>query len=276
MLEYDDLETLISECKKCQKCPLRKLAASQVVPGEGNPHAQIMFIGEGPGATEDKLGRPFVGAAGKFLDIMLASIGIKREDVYIANMVKCRPPQNRDPQDVEKEACRPWLDEQIRLINPKVFVPLGRHALNKFLPNMSIGMAHGKIFAYQGKVIYASYHPAVALYNGSMRNTLIADIKILKDYLEGKVEPQQYSFEELVDLRKKPCLNSETLNQKNLVRDSVIQSDNINAQNKVDIENVKIAVEVQEILNKSKELRKKKQEEMEAKYKATTDQIGFF
>ncbi len=266
MLEYPDLQSLISECIKCQKCTLRKLAATQVVPGEGDPHAEIMFIGEGPGATEDKLGRPFVGAAGKFLEIMLSSIGLKREDVYIANMVKCRPPQNRDPQDDEKDACRPWLDEQIRLINPKIFVPLGRHALHKFLPNITISMAHGKIFSYDGKVIYASYHPAVALYNGSMRTTLISDIKILKDYLDGKVIPVEY--------KQGVILKGTSIDSKS--SENLFQSSDKNITNKSFDENEKIVAEVQEIMNKSKEERKKKLEEMQAKQKANTDQIGFF
>lgn len=161
------------------------LEATQVVPGEGSENAEIMFIGEGPGATEDKLGRPFVGPAGRFLDIMLESIGLKRSDVYIANMVKCRPPQNRDPFDDEKSACAPWLDEQIRLINPRVFVPLGRHALHKFLPDVTISTAHGRFFESEGRVVFAMYHPAVALYNGGMRKTLLEDFQNLKKYLDA-------------------------------------------------------------------------------------------
>jgi len=186
-LEYQTVEELHTQCLLCQKCILRK-GAKQVVPGEGNPHAQIMFIGEGPGKVEDKLGRPFVGPAGKFLDILLESIGLKRQDVFIANTVKCRPPNNRDPFDNEKEACQPWLDEQIRLINPKVFVPLGRHALHKFLPDISISSAHGKLYKSQGRIVFAMYHPAVALYNGSMRQTLLDDIKNLRNFLDGKIE----------------------------------------------------------------------------------------
>jgi len=184
-MQYTTIEDLHKECLLCQKCPLRK-TATQVVPGEGNPHAKVMFIGEGPGKVEDKLGRPFVGPAGKFLDQLLESIGLQRKDIFIANMVKCRPPNNRDPMDSEKEACRPWLDEQIRLINPKVFVPLGRHALHKFLPDISISTAHGKFYKHESKIIFAMYHPAVALYNGSMRSTLLKDFANLKEFLDGE------------------------------------------------------------------------------------------
>lgn len=182
---YNSIEELNKDCLKCNRCALRNLVATRVVPGEGNPHAQIMFIGEGPGVNEDKIGRPFVGAAGKFLDVLLESIGLKREDIFIANMVKCRPPENRDPTEEEKEICSYWLDEQIRIINPKVFVPLGRHALHKFLPEVTISTAHGKLFKEQGKIIFAMYHPAVALYNGSMRQTLLDDFKVLKKFIDG-------------------------------------------------------------------------------------------
>ncbi|MBD3329092.1 uracil-DNA glycosylase [Candidatus Dojkabacteria bacterium] len=189
MEKYKTLTKLHEDCLKCEKCPLRR-EAKQVVPGEGNPHADIMFIGEGPGANEDKLGRPFVGAAGKFLDELLASIELDRSEVFIANMVKCRPPKNRDPSDQEKKACRPWLDEQIRLIRPRVFVPLGRHALHKFVPDIRISKAHGRFFRaqegdFRGKVVFAMYHPAAALYNGSMRPTLLSDMQNLKKFLVG-------------------------------------------------------------------------------------------
>lgn len=177
-------------CLACQRCPLRK-SATQVVPGKGNINSSIMFIGEAPGAKEDQTGEPFVGSAGKFLDVMLASIDLRREDIYIANMLKCRPPQNREPEDFEKETCRNWLDTQIEIINPKIFIPLGRHALGKFVPGIQISKAHGKFFICEvneslikGKIVFASYHPAVALYNGSMRNVLLEDFKNLKKIIE--------------------------------------------------------------------------------------------
>jgi DNA polymerase len=176
------------------------------VPGEGSSSAKIMFIGEGPGATEDKLGRPFVGAAGKVLDILLESIGLARAEIYIANTVKCRPPENRDPTEDEKMTCRPWLDEQIRLINPEIFVPLGRHALHQFLPEITISSAHGKIYEVEGKVVFAMYHPAVSLYNGGMRPTLVKDMLNLKLYLEGKIIPEIYNIRDLY--KKTPKDNS--------------------------------------------------------------------
>ena len=148
-----------------------------------------MFIGEGPGAKEDELGRPFVGAAGKFLDEMLGTISLKREEVYIANVVKCRPPQNRDPLPEEVAACWPWLLEQIKIIQPKLIVTLGRHSMERFLPNQKISQIHGKAMRREidgiGKqVFYTLYHPAAALYNGSMREVLIKDFKRIPKIIE--------------------------------------------------------------------------------------------
>ncbi len=159
------------------------------MPGEGSPEAEIMFIGEAPGVVEDKLGRPFVGPAGKFLDELLASIGLKRDEVFIANMIKCRPPGNRDPQEDEIDACKPWLDQQLALINPKIIVPLGRYAMYKFLPTAVISKEHGKIYERGGKVYFVMYHPAVALYKGSMRAILLEDFKNLRKFLDGELEP---------------------------------------------------------------------------------------
>jgi DNA polymerase len=175
------LEKLNSEMLACSKCVLRR-TCSRVVPGEGSAEAQVMFIGEGPGKKEDELGRPFVGAAGKFLDEMLGSIKLKREDVYIANVVKCRPPENRDPLLEEAESCWPWLLEQIKIIQPKLIVTLGKHSMERFFPTHKISQIHGqamrKGFPGIGKqVFYALYHPAAALYNGSMRGVLIKDFQ---------------------------------------------------------------------------------------------------
>jgi DNA polymerase len=172
----------------CSKCALRS-GCKQVVPGDGSAEAQIIFIGEGPGAKEDELGVPFVGSAGKFLDEMLSSINLKREDVYIANTVKCRPPQNRDPLPEEKEICWPWLLEQIKIIQPKLIVTLGRHSMEIFLPSYKISEIHGSAmrrdFPGIGKqVFFALYHPAAALYNGSMRETLLKDFKKIPKVLE--------------------------------------------------------------------------------------------
>lgn len=145
------------------------------VPGEGNPDAQIMFVGEAPGSQEDKQGRPFVGASGKFLEEMLNSIDLRRDDVFITNIVKFRPPENRDPDAEEIKACLPYLLVQIKIIQPKLVVFLGRHSMNVFFPELKISQAHGNVFRRQGQVFLPLYHPAAALYNGSMRNILQED-----------------------------------------------------------------------------------------------------
>lgn len=186
------LKELHEKCMKCTRCRLRE-GATQVVPGEGSGKADIMFIGEGPGKVEDKKGRPFVGPSGKFLDELLESIDLKRSDVFIANMVKCRPPENRDPQPDEIKTCRPWLDKQIEIIDPKVFVPLGRFAMSKFIKGTKISKEHGNLYERNGKVFFVMYHPAVALYNGSMRPVLKEDMQILKKFLNGEVEPESLS-----------------------------------------------------------------------------------
>ena len=178
MPEYKKLEEKI---KKCSSCSLRG-TCSQVVPGEGNSEAEIMFIGEAPGAEEDKQGLPFVGAAGKFLSQMLETIDLKREDVFIANILKCRPPANRDPMPEEAAACWPWLLEQIKTIQPKLIVLLGRHAMERFLPNQKISQIHGTALRREipeigRQVFYVLYHPAAALYQGSLREVLLADFK---------------------------------------------------------------------------------------------------
>lgn len=188
MSKKEKLEKLHAECKECQKCILRK-TCSQVVPGSGNPEAEIFFIGEGPGKKEDELGVPFVGAAGKFLDEMLGIINLKRENVFIANVVKCRPPENRDPLPEEVAACWPWLLQQIQIIQPRLIVTLGRHSMNRFFPDQKISEIHGralrKNFEEIGKqTFYTLYHPAAALYNGGMRETLIKDFKKIHKILE--------------------------------------------------------------------------------------------
>jgi DNA polymerase len=188
MPKQEQLNKLNKEMLACSKCVLRN-GCIQVVPGDGSAEAQIMFIGEGPGKKEDELGRPFVGAAGKFLDEMLSTINLKREEVYIANTVKCRPPENRDPLPEEKAACWPWLLEQIRIIQPKLIVTLGKHSMEIFLPNFKISEIHGQamrreILEIGRQVFFALYHPAAALYNGSMREILIKDFKKIPKVLE--------------------------------------------------------------------------------------------
>jgi len=167
----------IRECS----CSLRE-DATQPVPGDGNADADIVFIGEAPGRNEDIQGKPFVGAAGKFLAEMLHGIGMNREEVYITNVVKYRPPNNRDPLPDEVRDCAPWLEEQIALIDPKVIVLLGRHALERFFPEEKISHVHGKLLkrTFQGfgrRNFFALYHPAAALYNGSLRGVLIEDFE---------------------------------------------------------------------------------------------------
>ncbi len=172
------------EVRTCQRCPLYK-GTTQGVPGEGNPRAEVMFIGEGPGAEEDKQGRPFVGAAGKFLEEMLGFIGWKREDVFIGNIVKHRPPGNRDPLPEEIDACFPFLNAQIEAIQPKVIVLLGRHSMYRFLPsNFKISIEHGKVFRRHGRYYVPFYHPAAALYQASLKNILIKDFRKLPRILE--------------------------------------------------------------------------------------------
>lgn len=162
--------------------------ATQLVLGDGNPDADIVFIGEAPGKNEDEQGKPFVGAAGKFLNEMLASIDLKREDVYITNIVKYRPPNNRDPLPEEKAAFWPYLLKQLQIIEPKIIITLGRHSMEHFLPGMYISQIHGqpkRIKFGEGKiVILPLYHPAAALYNGSMRETLLEDFSAIPSILK--------------------------------------------------------------------------------------------
>jgi len=185
-MQYKNLEEKI---KKCRACQLRGTCA-QVVPGAGSEKAEILFIGEAPGAEEDKQGLPFVGAAGKFLNQMLETINLKREDVFIANVLKCRPPGNRDPLPEEAAACWPWLLEQIKAIKPKLIVPLGRHAMERFLPNQKISQIHGTAVRREiegvGKQVFCVlYHPAAALYQGSLREVLLADFKKIPKVLKA-------------------------------------------------------------------------------------------
>ena len=164
-------------------CDLSKNA--NAVLGEGNSNADVMFIGEAPGQREDELGRPFVGAAGKFLDELIVSIGWTRPQVYISNVVKYRPPDNRDPTPEEKAECMPWLMLEISIIKPRVIVPLGRHSLGHFYQKLSISNAHGVPQKLTDDVtIFPIYHPAAALHNGGLRQTLLEDFQNLKTFLE--------------------------------------------------------------------------------------------
>lgn len=180
------LDSLQAKLREWKGCSLHETA--NAVLGEGNPHATIMFIGEAPGQREDELKRPFVGAAGQFLDELLASIELKREEVYISNVVKYRPPNNREPTPEEKEQCMPWLKLEIALIRPKVIVPLGRHALGHFFTKLSITNAHGKPQKLTDDVtVFPIYHPAAALHNGNLRQSLFDDFKALGAFLQSSV-----------------------------------------------------------------------------------------
>lgn len=180
------LTNLNHEIAKCRKCFLHK-GRQQAVPGGGNPQADILFIGEAPGKAEDEQGLPFVGAAGNFLNELLESIDLKREDVYIANTVKCRPPDNRDPRPEEIETCLPYLKKQILIIQPKIIATLGRFSMNLFFPKLKISQAHGKLQKYKNLHIVPLYHPAAALYNGSQRDVHLRDFQILKALI-GKMK----------------------------------------------------------------------------------------
>ncbi|KKW38323.1 hypothetical protein A2454_03650 [Candidatus Peribacteria bacterium RIFOXYC2_FULL_55_14] len=181
-LTIDELQEKLKTWDGCELCK-----SANPVLGEGNPKADIMFIGEAPGQKEDELKRPFVGPAGQFLDELLASIGLRRGDVYISNVVKYRPPNNRDPTDEEKEQCMPWVKLEIAIIRPKVIVPLGRHALGHFFPKLGMTQAHGKPQKLtDGITVFPIYHPAAALHNGSLRQALEDDFQALKTFLDGK------------------------------------------------------------------------------------------
>lgn len=179
-----EIDELVAKCTRC----LLYQTKNCDVPGKGHPNAEIMFIGEAPGKKEDLIGEPFVGAAGKFLDELLATIGLERKDIFIANVVKHRPPENRDPKPEEAEACWPYLKKQIELINPKLIVFLGRHSMKRFFPVYKISDVHGnqftKDFWGREQTFLALYHPAAALYNGGMRETLKNDFSKIPNILK--------------------------------------------------------------------------------------------
>ena len=179
------LESLHAQVLACQDCALHE-GRTHAVPGEGSHSADLMFVGEGPGYHEDRQGRPFVGAAGQFLNELLVSIGLQREDVFITNMVKCRPPGNRDPFPSEMETCSKYLEAQIAAIAPKIIVPLGRHALARWFPNESIGKVRARPRQVDGITIFPLYHPAAALHNGSLRATIEQDFAKLGELLKQK------------------------------------------------------------------------------------------
>ena len=171
-IQLDDIKQQILDDNVC---PELAESATQLVFGDGNPEADLVFIGEAPGKNEDEQGKPFVGAAGKFLNEMLEMIGLERDDVYITNIVKYRPPNNRDPLPEEKTSFMPYLESQLEVIKPQLTITLGRHSLNCFLPDLKIGQIHGQPKRFHGRVYLPLFHPAAALYNGGLRQTLIDD-----------------------------------------------------------------------------------------------------
>jgi uracil-DNA glycosylase len=179
------LDQIKADILKQNICPDLAQEATQLVFGDGNPDADIVFIGEAPGKNEDEQGKPFVGAAGKFLNEMLAGIGLKREDVYITNIVKYRPPNNRDPLPDEKAAFLPFLRSQLEVIKPKLVITLGRHSMDSLLPGLQISKCHGQPKRYNGQVYLPLFHPAAALYNGGMRQTLVDDFARIPRVLDA-------------------------------------------------------------------------------------------
>lgn len=195
----------VSVCTRCMLHHSRKLA----VPGEGPVDSEIMFIGEGPGFHENEQGRPFVGAAGKYLEELLAKINMRREQVFIGNVVKCRPPNNRDPLPDELAACSDYLERQIQVINPKVIVTLGRYSMARFLPNAKISDVHGQAYRIKGRLVVPMFHPAAALHQPSLKVSVERDFAHLPDLIakadapaiveeekppENKSEPTQLSL----------------------------------------------------------------------------------
>jgi DNA polymerase len=184
------LSELYREIELCQDCELSK-HRTLVVHGEGAEDAQIVFIGEAPGFYEDQQGRPFVGSAGHFLDELLSSIGLKRSEVYICNMVKCRPPGNRDPLPKEIKACQKWLDRQLELISPKIVATLGRYSLARFFPGENISKIHGTWRKQGGIIYFAMYHPAAALHQQGLRQAIEADFRKLPELLAQSQEIEE-------------------------------------------------------------------------------------
>jgi len=183
-----ELQALAERVRSCTDCRLHQ-ARKLAVPGEGPVNATVMFIGEGPGFHENEQGRPFVGAAGRLLEELLASVGLTRQQVFICNVIKCRPPGNRDPLPDEIDACAPYLDEQIRLVNPRILVTLGRFSMARFFPGARISAVHGRARTIGGRTVVAMYHPAAALHQPSLRATVEADFAALRPLLAAAEAP---------------------------------------------------------------------------------------
>lgn len=184
------LQELAESLHNCQRCPLAKLGRHQVVFGVGNPHASVMFVGEAPGFHEDQKGEPFVGAAGQLLNDLLESAGLSRADIYIANVIKCRPPNNRDPEPQEVETCKPFLLQQIAMIRPKLVCSLGNWATQTLLERkVGITRVRGQAFYLKEFVLFPLLHPAAALHQGTMLQPLREDFQKLKEFLDRHSQP---------------------------------------------------------------------------------------
>jgi len=213
--KLEQLNRISKKVKDCRKCSLYRQAI-KAVPGEGNPEAEIFFAGEGPGFHEDQQGRPFVGAAGKLLDKMLKETGLSRKDVFIGNMIKHRPPENRDPEPDELAACKEWLDAQLEVIQPKIIVTLGRFSMAKFIANVKISQIHGqpRFINYQGRkaLVMPMYHPAAALRNGRVMEQFREDFLRLPEFL-ARFKKLAEELPEMVETEK----TEETEAQMNLL-----------------------------------------------------------
>jgi uracil-DNA glycosylase family 4 len=185
------LQKIADETRNCTKCGLQ-FSRKNAVPGAGPHDAEIMFIGEGPGFHENEQGLPFVGAAGRFLDELLEGIGIRRDQVFITNVVKCRPPSNRDPMAEELAACNGYLERQIQAINPKVIVTLGRFSMQKYMPNAKISQVHGQGLRVKGRLVVPFYHPAAALHQPSLRSAVEADFAKLPEWIKKAGDVPEY------------------------------------------------------------------------------------
>lgn len=183
MSAEETLKQIATEVSVCTRCTLHT-TRNKSVPGEGPANAEILLIGEGPGQNEDMQGRPFIGAAGKFLSELLAQAGLKREDVWITNVVKCRPPGNRDPLPDELSACNEYLERQIAALNPKIIITLGRFSMGKYMPGAKITQIHGQMKRYGDRFVIPMFHPAAALHQAALKPAILADFAKLPQLLD--------------------------------------------------------------------------------------------
>lgn len=197
----ETLTQIAQEVSVCKKCTLHK-TRKKAVSGDGPANAEIMFIGEGPGFHENEQGHPFVGAAGKFLDQLLAQAGVTRGDVFITNVVKCRPPENRDPQAEELDACDKYLERQIETINPSIIVTLGRFSMNKFMKGAKISQVHGEMRKVGDRYVIAMFHPAAALHQAALKPAILADFARLPELLNEARKAQGRSARQVVKKEK--------------------------------------------------------------------------